>query len=79
MLRTHGDGIHEVAIDRDGKLERIAQFDWESVRHNVDGESIDEGTVTFSDMTASFSLLLQWACKSNSLTNVGARVASLLC
>jgi hypothetical protein len=74
----HGDGIHPVALNKDGKLERTAQFDWGSVRHNVDGEGIDEDTVTWSDMTASFSLLLQWACRSNSLTNVGARVASLL-
>jgi hypothetical protein len=55
------DAVHGSILTSDGP-KSIAQFDWESVSHNADGESIDEDTVTFSDMSAAFSLLLSWMC-----------------
>jgi hypothetical protein len=72
--------LHDVRYNNDTeRLEPVAGFDWESVCNNIDGESISEDRVEFADMVASFSLLLQWACKGASLANVGARVSSLLC
>jgi hypothetical protein len=71
-------GVHEVGHDKDGRIERIAHPDWESIYHDLDGEGIEDSTVTMSDVGAVLSLILQWACRSNSLTNVGARIASLL-
>jgi hypothetical protein len=74
----HGDHLHEVGVTSDGHLERICQPDWESIYDSCDGEPIEDSTVTMSDAGAAVALILGWACKSNSLTNVGARVASLL-
>jgi hypothetical protein len=80
----HGDGIHEVGLDKDGRLERIGHPDWESIFHNVDGESIEQDTVTWSDMSAAFSLLLSWMCGRSdhwldpSITNAGWRAHALL-
>lgn len=74
----HGDSIHEVGLDKDGRLERIGQFDYDEVERNLGNEPEPEPGVPMHDAAACLALILQWACKSNSLTNVGARVASLL-
>jgi len=71
------DGIRELGVTSDGRLERIGQPDWESIYHNCDGESIEEDTVSFSDMGAVFSLILEWVLGGDNLTLAGARAASL--
>jgi hypothetical protein len=71
------DAVHGTILTSDGP-QGVANFDWESVRHDLDGESIEDSTVTMSDAGAAVALILGWACKSNRLDLVGARVASLL-
>jgi len=77
MLRAHGDSIHEVGLDKDGRLERIGHFDYDEAERNLGNEPEPEPGVPMSDVAAVLSLILQWACRSNSLTNVGARVATV--
>jgi hypothetical protein len=75
---SHSDGVHEIHYDIDAhQFEGVAKPDWESVFHNVDGEPIEEATVTWSDMSAAFVLILEWILKGHTLSLAGARAASL--
>jgi len=70
------DHVHAIAI-QDGRIERVGQFDWDEVYRNVDGEEREETAVSFSDMSAVFSLILEWMLKAETLQLVGARAAAL--
>jgi len=70
------DHVHEIAY-QNGKLEGVGQFDWDEVYRNVDGESPEEATVSMSDMSAVFSLILEWMLKGDTLQLAGARAAAL--
>lgn len=84
QLQDLSDHLHDsVFVSGDfesgdpGHFERIADFDWESVCHNVDGESIEDSKVSFSDMSAVLSLIIGWALGGETLLLAGARLASL--
>jgi hypothetical protein len=61
-MHSPGDHLHEVGLNSARKLERVCQPDFESIFHDLDGEGIEQDTVTWSDMSAAFSLLLSWMC-----------------
>jgi hypothetical protein len=82
----YSDHLHEIVYNNDSeKLERVGQFDFESVYYNVDGEGLKDDPVSFSDMSAAFSLILSWACgrtgkheQAPSIIGAGWRVHALL-
>ena len=76
-LSDFGDHLHAVAIE-DGRAVRSYDFDYDEIDRNLGNEPEPEPGIPMHDVAAILSLLLQWACSSDSLTLVGARTASLL-
>jgi hypothetical protein len=58
-----GNHLHDIAIE-DEKLVRSADFDWESVFYNCDGEELPERMISFADASAAISILTGWLCHS---------------
>jgi hypothetical protein len=80
-----GDGIHSITYvhpdgereDEKGYFDRTVEPDWESIYHNCDGESVEESSVSFSDLSAVFVLILEFILGGETLTLSGARAAAL--
>jgi len=77
-----GDHLHSVGIV-DGHRGQTCGFQYDEVYRNVDGEEPEEDMVSFSDMSAVLSLILQWMCGKhkaggNLIVSAGVRAHSLL-
>jgi hypothetical protein len=60
-----------------GRFEVIAdRFDFESVFHNIDGESI-EAQLSFSDAAAAWAIMLDWMCKGPGRGGRGPHVLTI--
>jgi hypothetical protein len=71
------DHQHDIAFD-DGELVPTTEFDFDSVDREAFGVENDvDDMVSFSDMSAALSLIVQFACASPNLTHVGGRIAAI--
>ena len=76
-LAELSDGLHEdIAFENDTLVPTTA-FDYDSIDRNVFDVEPEEDTVSFSDMAAAFSLIVQWACASPDIKHVGGRIAAI--
>ena len=77
---THGDHVHELAIE-DAQFVGVEQFDHDSIDQangwREPGQAQMPDTVSFSDMSACFILILEWMLKGKTLQIVGGRCAAL--
>jgi hypothetical protein len=75
---SHSDGVHEIHYDIDAhQFEGVAHPDYESLEHGIFGAELKEDKVSFADMSAAFTLVLEWILRGNTLALAGARAASL--
>src|SRR5207248_1949256 len=70
--------IHSVGYGDSGTLEPITDFDYDAVDRALGFEPEPETPVEFADMTAAFSLVLQWIATPTEVRHVGARALTLL-
>lgn len=76
-LAELSDGLHEdIAFENDTLVPTTA-FDYDSIDRNVFDVEAEEDTVSFSDMAAVLSLVVQWACASPDIKHVGGRIAAI--
>jgi hypothetical protein len=74
----NGDHIHDTSIE-EGHLIRTCGFDYDEVERQLGNEPEQDSTVTMSDMSAAFSLVLEWILGADTLAMCGARAAALGC
>jgi biotin operon repressor len=79
------DHLHSIGRGADGSFERTADFCYDEIDRNLGWAEDMPDTVTFSDMSAAFSMILGYLCQDNhcpnrpaNLAHVGARAESLL-
>jgi hypothetical protein len=53
------DGVHEIGHDQNGKVTSIAHFDYAEVDQLLGNHELED-SVSWSDLTACFSLILSW-------------------
>jgi hypothetical protein len=82
--RELGDSVHEICYAQGdspeelGYFDKIEHFDYDEIDRRLGFEpASEERTVTFSDMTALFCLILEFVLGGESLTLAGARAAAL--
>jgi len=76
----YGDGLHETATE-DQQVIRTTSFNYDSIDEangwHEPGEAPMPDSVSFSDMSACFILVLEWMLKGKTLQIVGGRCAAL--
>ena len=82
-MYDHGDHVHELCVNSDGKLEPVTNFPYDQVDQNLNWSENKEDMVSFADFSAAFSMILEYLTKGRGdkptdLTVVGARCESLL-
>src|SRR5262249_32144656 len=80
ILDHHSDGLHtNISINSDGEFEPTVGPDemYDEIDRNVFGVEVNEDTVSFSDLCAALSLIIQFACASPNISHVGGRIAAL--
>jgi len=71
-----GDHLHAIGKEN-GRLTRTYDFDYDAVDRGIGWKETETDTVTFSDMTAAFVLILEWILKGRNLEAAGGRAAAL--
>jgi hypothetical protein len=80
ILDHHSDGLHtNISVNSDGDFEPTVDPEemYDEIDRNVFGAEDAEDTVSFSDMCAALSLIVQFACASPDISHVGGRIAAL--
>jgi len=77
LLDHHSDGLHDNIAVENGDIIPSVGFDWDEIDRNVFEVQDEEDTVSFSDMCAALSLIVQFACASPDISHVGGRIAAL--
>jgi hypothetical protein len=77
QLAELSDGLHDnLAFDGDQFIPTVG-FDYDEIDRNAFGVEDNEDTVSFSDMVAGLSLIVQFACASPDIAHVGGRIAAI--
>ena len=77
LLANDSDGLHDNIAVENGDIIPSVGFDWDEIDRNVFEVQDEEDVVSFSDMCAALSLIIQFACASPDISHVGGRIAAL--
>jgi hypothetical protein len=69
LLDHHGDGIHNISVGQDGRIEPSVDFDWNAIESLAE----DNDSISWAEASATLVKLLQWITEPGELAKAGAR------
>lgn len=77
LLANESDGLHDNLATDNGEIVQSVGFDYDEIDRNCFDVEDEEQTVSFSDMAAALSSIVQFACSSPDISHVGGRIAAI--